>query len=243
MFGEARIVLSISPVQPDTRDIVERLLRDASAWLVNRGIDQWKEYPGLRDCIEAAMRCGTCFLAFKGQTPVATLQVDSFADPDFWTAGDQPGVALYVHRMAVDRAAAGEGLGRVLMDWAACRAAAFGKAWLRLDAQKDNLGLHQYYANLGFTRVRVVDLPHRVSGALFQRSTAKPCLGGVAGACPSHCALQGPSADWSNDGAPASSRGRTEAGLLPPLGHDEVHGPAGEAVTRASVPESGIRSG
>ncbi|MFR9796084.1 GNAT family N-acetyltransferase [Streptomyces sp. MS06] len=73
--------------------------------------------------------------------------------------------------MAVKREFAGAGVGGTLLDWASERAATQGKQWLRLDAWKDNQGLHRFYKNAGFTLVRVVDLPHRRSGALFQRAT------------------------------------------------------------------------
>ncbi len=76
-----------------------------------------------------------------------------------------------MHRMAMSRTASGMDLGAVMLDWAAKRAAQRGKAWLRLDAWKDNAGLHRYYRDHGFDFVRKVDLGHRRSGALFQRAT------------------------------------------------------------------------
>ncbi|MER5914752.1 GNAT family N-acetyltransferase [Streptomyces sp. NPDC001982] len=97
--------------------------------------------------------------------------MDEYADPEFWTSADDPASALCVHRMAVARSASGVGVGARLLDWAAERAARQGKHWLRLDAWKDNEGLHRYYKSVGFTLVRIIDLPHRRSGALFQRSS------------------------------------------------------------------------
>ncbi|MFD1658110.1 GNAT family N-acetyltransferase [Streptomyces caeni] len=163
--------LHIRPGRPDELGVVEGLLSGASAWLASRGIDQW-QYPPHRDRIMTALERGVCFLAFEDGEPIATMQVDDFADPEFWTPDDDPGAALYLHRMAVSRSAAGVGVR--LLDWAAERAAAQGKRWLRLDAWKDNEGLHRYYKAAGFTLVRIVDLPHRRSGALFQRPAASP---------------------------------------------------------------------
>ncbi|MGY3202752.1 GNAT family N-acetyltransferase [Streptomyces sp. TE5632] len=160
----------IRPGRPDELGAVETLLRGASSWLASRGIDQW-QYPPHRDRIMAALEQGVCFIAFKDGQPIATIQVDDFADPEFWTPDDNPGEALYVHRMAVSRDSAGGGVGGRLLDWAVSRAASQGKRWLRLDAWKDNVGLHCYYENSGFTLIRIVNLPHRRSGALFQRST------------------------------------------------------------------------
>ncbi|MCZ7417691.1 GNAT family N-acetyltransferase [Streptomyces sp. WMMC897] len=156
---------------PEDLTTVEGLLTGASEWLASRGIDQW-QYPPHRDRIQAAIEAGTVYLIERvpGGEAVATLQLDGFADPEFWGPGDDPGEALYVHRMAVRRSAAGEGLGDGMLDWAAERAAREGKRWLRLDAWKDNAGLHAFYKRAGFHIVRIVDLPHRRSGALFQRA-------------------------------------------------------------------------
>ncbi|MFE2304411.1 GNAT family N-acetyltransferase [Streptomyces sp. NPDC059445] len=162
--------LLIRAGRPDELDAVEALLREASAWLASRGIDQW-QYPPHRDRITAALEQEVCFLAFMDGKPIATVQLDNFADPEFWTPNDDPKTALYVHRMAVNRETAGAGVGVLLLDWALERAATQGKQWLRLDAWKDNPGLHRFYEGAGFTLLRIVDLPHRRSGALFQRST------------------------------------------------------------------------
>ncbi|MFC8655623.1 GNAT family N-acetyltransferase [Streptomyces parvus] len=165
--------LLIRAGHPDELGAVESLLREASAWLASRSIDQW-QYPPHRDRIAEALERGVCFLAFEDGKPIATIQVDDFADPEFWTTEDRPETALYVHRMALTRTASGAGIGGLLLDWASERASIQGKRWLRLDAWKDNQGLHRFYLNAGFTLIRVVDLPHRRSGALFQRSTRPP---------------------------------------------------------------------
>ncbi|MFD5520738.1 hypothetical protein [Streptomyces sp. NPDC127066] len=71
--------------------------------------------------------------------------------------------------MAGRRDAASHNIGAQLLYWTASRAASQGKSWLRLKSWKDNPGLHGYYKSAGFSLVRIVDLPHRRSGALFQR--------------------------------------------------------------------------
>lgn len=162
--------LDIRPAGGDELEVVEALLNGASAWLASRGIDQW-QYPPHRDRIMRAIDRGECFLAFRDGLAIATIQVDDYADPEFWQEGDRPDAAMYVHRMAVSRAAAGHDVGSELLAWAAQHASEAGKTLLRLDAWKDNPGLHSYYVSQGFELVRIVDLPHRRSGALFQRAT------------------------------------------------------------------------
>ncbi|MFW6692893.1 GNAT family N-acetyltransferase [Streptomyces sp. MAR4 CNX-425] len=58
-----------------------------------------------------------------------TLQLDKYADPEFWVPDDQPEEALYIHRMAVTRSAAGQGVGARMLDCAAQRAAQSGSRY------------------------------------------------------------------------------------------------------------------
>lgn len=119
-----------------------------------------------------------------GPAIVATMALDGHADPEFWTCDDRPEAAYYVHKLCTSRACAGLGLGRALLDWATLRTLADGLAWLRLDCAKANPGLQGYYRSLGFRHVRTVDLPHRASGALFQRPASLTAGYGEASATP-----------------------------------------------------------
>lgn len=147
---------------------VAGLWTEAAAWLASRGIDQW-QYPPHLDRIERSIAAGECWIAWWWNGPIGTITVDGRADPEFWTPADEPETALYAHRMAVARSAAGVGLGADLLDHAAGLARDAGKRWLRLDAWRDNPGLADYYRAQGFQHVRTVELDHRRSGVLFQR--------------------------------------------------------------------------
>jgi GNAT superfamily N-acetyltransferase len=100
---------------------------------------------------------------------IGTITIDRNADPEFWMPSDFPDDALYIHRMIVRHELAGADVGSAVIDWASERTASAGKRWLRLDAWRTNPRLQRYYANQGFQLVRTVELPHRRSGALFQR--------------------------------------------------------------------------
>jgi ribosomal protein S18 acetylase RimI-like enzyme len=147
------------------------LLAEAAKWLNARGIRQWPAggFPAAR--IEPIIDQGVMYVLSDGNDPVpaATVAVDGYADPEFWVAADRCDSALYVHKLAVSRAYSGHGLGDALLDWAGSHAAAAGRSRLRLDCSKDNAQLQGYYKRLGFRHVRTVDLPHRASGALFER--------------------------------------------------------------------------
>ncbi|MEZ0072372.1 GNAT family N-acetyltransferase [Planotetraspora sp. GP83] len=150
------------------------LLAEAAKWLNSLGVRQWPAGGFPAERIEPLIQEGVLYLLDDGTDPVpaATVALDGHADPEFWTGSDQPGDALYVHKLAVSRAYSGQGLGEALLDWAGLRAAAEGRRWLRLDCSKDNDRLQAYYRTLGFRHVRTVDLPHRASGALFERGAS-----------------------------------------------------------------------
>ena len=153
------------------------LYREAQQWLAARGLQQWQPAPDdtgellarVSLNLEKAIERGTCFVVDDGKTITGTITVDDYADPEFWQPSDEPGDALYVHRMIVSRNSRGTGLGAGLLDWAEHQAMQQGKRWLRLDAWQTNTDLHRYYERQGMMLVRLLSFNHRGSGALFQR--------------------------------------------------------------------------
>ncbi|MEW9532296.1 GNAT family N-acetyltransferase [Microbispora sp. NPDC049125] len=162
--------LTLRRATPEDLPAVLALLAEAAHWLDALGVRQWPAggFPAHR--IEPLIAEGVVYLlGGAGRPPAATVAVDGHADPEFWRPSDRPGDALYVHKLAVSRGYSGQGLGETLLDWAGLRAGAQGRRWLRLDCSKDNARLQSYYSGAGFRHVRTVDLPHRASGALFER--------------------------------------------------------------------------
>ncbi|MEU4214234.1 GNAT family N-acetyltransferase [Actinoplanes sp. NPDC026623] len=152
-------------------DVLMEMYRAAQRWLASRGTDQWAVITdeNTRDPLIESIERGECYVAQRGDQVIGTVTVDENADPEFWTARDCPASALYVHRMVVERSASGQNVGGRLLDWAQQLADSSDKQWLRLDAWRTNTALHAYYARQGFSAVRVVELEHRETGALFQR--------------------------------------------------------------------------
>jgi GNAT superfamily N-acetyltransferase len=162
-------IVTVRPARADELETVASLWQEAAAWLAERGLDQW-QYPPRHESIARNIAAGDeCWLAEHDGQVVATITLDRHADLEFWQPEDDPDAALYVHRMVVARSSAGLDLGSALLDWACRRTAAAGKRWVRLDAWRTNPGLHRYYEGQGFSPVRIVDLAHRGSGALYQR--------------------------------------------------------------------------
>ena len=149
---------------PGQADEVLAVLDEAAAWLQVRGVEQWPARFE-RSWAEGAVRRGETWLALAGGTVSGTVTLDQ-AD-SVWD--DLPAAAaLYVHRMAVRRPAAG--LGAVILGWAAGRARQQGREALRLDCVASNGRLRAYYEAAGFTHRGDVT----VAGAPGQRLDEGP---------------------------------------------------------------------
>ncbi|GAA4753174.1 GNAT family N-acetyltransferase [Actinomycetospora chibensis] len=152
------------------------LFREASRWLAGKGIDQWQWEPRVKQ-VRSDIEQGNVFVGKNDSGRIiATVTVDTYADPDFWGPDDDPDGALYVHRMIVARDHAGEGIGDELTQWVEQFAGALGYDYVRLDCYRSNTGLHRYYKAHGWSHVRTIDVPWRPSGALFQRPTPRSSI-------------------------------------------------------------------
>ncbi|MCZ4102670.1 GNAT family N-acetyltransferase [Streptomyces sp. H10-C2] len=150
-----------------------RLLKfrtDSAEWLGAQGLDQWaKPFPAAH--ILGSIRAGEVYLIKEDlrADATATITLDRDADDRLWTAEERAEPALYVHKLTVDRNAAGSGVGARILDWAGDQAARRSCRWLRLDAWTTNPKLHAYYLHQGFQHVRTSTDPSVVSGWAAQR--------------------------------------------------------------------------
>jgi GNAT superfamily N-acetyltransferase len=157
--------MRITRATPDDLDTLVAFRDQAAAWLASRGIDQWQEpWPTEDLTVEGMLRN-----IQDDDKPAATITINRWAKPELWTEQERAEPALYAHKVTVDRAHAGQGLGAELLDWAGTKAADEGADWLCVDVWTTNEHLQYYYLRQGFTYVRTVVLPHNPSGALFQR--------------------------------------------------------------------------
>lgn len=166
--------MQIRSARHDELGVVLNLYRGAARWLADRGIDQWQRGPRT-DRIRRDIEEGNVFVVIDDEHTgdiIGTLTIDTRADPDFWTQDDEPGSALYLHRMIVADSHRGQRIGEAMTAWAERFGAALGYRWLRLDAWRSNPALLNYYCSRGWQHVRTVEPPWRDSGALFQRPTA-----------------------------------------------------------------------
>jgi predicted N-acetyltransferase YhbS len=125
---------------------VARLLDEATAWVGQRGYEQWP-LPFPREEIASAIERGEVYVAELDGDVAATVTL-LWDDAVYW--GERPADAAYVHKLAVSRACAGQRIGQAIVEWADATAAAAGREFLRLDCLRDNSGIRAYYERLGF---------------------------------------------------------------------------------------------
>jgi ribosomal protein S18 acetylase RimI-like enzyme len=158
--------LHVRQAVPDDIDAAVQVITEVSAWLADKDIPWLIDFPGP---FKKRIDQGEVYLAYldNWETLTGTVSLGREPDPELWSS--YPGQARYIHRLAVRRKFASRGIGTALLDLAGHVAAMEGIPWLRLDCSKDNHALQNYYLAQGFEYLDTVDLPHRLSGALFQR--------------------------------------------------------------------------
>jgi GNAT superfamily N-acetyltransferase len=140
------------------------ILDEASAYLAILGFTEWP-VPFPQDELALGIERGELYVVKLGAETAGTITL-LWDDPTFW--GERPPDAAYVHKLAIRRHFAGQGVGAAVVDWADAQAAAAGRRFLRLDCQRDNPGIRAYYERLGFVHRGDVDHP-RVAAALYER--------------------------------------------------------------------------
>jgi Acetyltransferase (GNAT) family len=130
------------------------IIEEVAAWGAQRGFPSWR--PGSftgRDSVGMSRLRGdiatnSLYLVWRGATPVATFSLLE-RDPMFWpAAGDE---ALYLHRFAVRRIAAGAG--RHAVEWCLRETRRRDRQYVRLDCLAENPGIRRYYERFGFAAV------------------------------------------------------------------------------------------
>lgn len=150
---DLRIAASASP------EISAAIIEEVAAWGASAGFPSWA--PGSftgPDSIGMSRLRGDIatnglYLIWRGGSALGTFSLLE-RDLLFWpSAGDE---ALYLHRFAVRRAAAGAGHHAVA--WCLQEAKRRGRAYVRLDCLAENPGIRRYYERFGFTAVDEVML-------------------------------------------------------------------------------------
>ena len=172
--------IALAEATDDNMNAILRLIHQASGWLAGRGTDQWqKPWPTEeeRDArVWRGLEVGATWIVWAGKRAVATVTVAKTPNTAVWRDADciVDDLAVYAHRLIIDRQFAGWGLGGQLIDWAGLHGQSeWGAEWVRIDGWTTNVGLHRYYMNKGFDPCGIAPDPDYPSRMLFQKSVLK----------------------------------------------------------------------
>ncbi len=137
----------VEKAAPDQVKEVSEVLQEAANWLIEKGEKLWEAEELSPEKIGTEVASGMFWLA-KIEGEIAGCVRFQTEDKDYWN--DVPhSDSAFVHRVAVKRKFAGNGVAAAMLDWAKIRAKSLGKTYLRLDCGKREK-LCRFYESQGF---------------------------------------------------------------------------------------------
>jgi GNAT superfamily N-acetyltransferase len=141
---------SVAVVQATLAEVddVFSILNEAAQWLWDRGIPQWQPGSIKREKYVQLAESGALWLARQNSEIVGTVTL-LWSDPEIW--GPDDGKAGYIHKLAVKRAVAGQGVSTLLLRTIESQIRAAHRSLARLDCWAGNNMLRRFYSNQGYT--------------------------------------------------------------------------------------------
>ena len=134
--------------------VVSHLLSAARDWHLATTPEVWPVFP--LEALSRDIAEGRVYLFSIDSVYVATVTLTE-TDPLIWDGTEE--AALYIHKLAVRRDYAGQGIGTAVLEWIKGHALRSQKRFLRLDTWATNAGLKKYYEKQGFTHLKTKSFP------------------------------------------------------------------------------------
>jgi GNAT superfamily N-acetyltransferase len=142
------VKIAVRQALPGDAEVVERLLKDAAAWVDALRVVMWEEGELDSERIAREVGDGEFFVAETDGTIAGAIRFQ-VEDRLFWPDLPQDESA-FVHRLVVARAFKGQGVSTALLAWSVERARAIGRRYLRLDCDAERMKLRTLYEAFGF---------------------------------------------------------------------------------------------
>lgn len=143
----AQSQMTIQLAKPEDLQEIVKVIRETSKWLKAKGILQWSDhFPVSR--LEEELLHGELFsVMHHSQKIMETLSLSQRKN-EFWPTDDT--TATYLNRIAISRDSAGLNLGSEIINWAKESTRKQGASYLRLNCDKANPFLPNFYKECGF---------------------------------------------------------------------------------------------
>ncbi|WP_152654569.1 N-acetyltransferase [Oceanobacillus sp. CFH 90083] len=141
----------IKNIKIDEMDAFSSILIEAADWLRKTGKEMWNINELSKDALLEKNTMGEMFIGFLNDEAAGTIIVQE-QDRIFWPHENNED-ALYLHKIAVRRKFAKEGVAVNMINWAKQRAKIQMKKYVRLDCAADRPNLCHFYESQGFQQV------------------------------------------------------------------------------------------
>ncbi|MGO4548319.1 GNAT family N-acetyltransferase [Paenibacillus sp. 2TAB23] len=153
-LGSIKPDIEVFRARPEDTEAVLQLLVQTAEWLRSKGSRQWSGLLQGEDSHQTpeAIKRGEVYLFMQGSMLagiVMLMQKESAWDRELWGAEGHES-AIYLHRLAINREAAGKNVGEAIVRWAASGIVFEGKDRIRLDCIANNAKLNAFYLNCGY---------------------------------------------------------------------------------------------
>jgi GNAT superfamily N-acetyltransferase len=126
------------------------IIREAAAWLIERGRPLWRLEDLTEENILAGILPEQVHVGWVNDEPAAAM-ILQWQDALFWPQAGPD--SAFIHKLSVRRSFAGQCIAFQMLDWARQQAIRQGKTYLRLDCAADRPILCSFYEKYGFHQV------------------------------------------------------------------------------------------
>lgn len=162
-------MMNIQQAHPPDAPVIASVLQDAEHWLAEGGRALWQATAIGQERVLQDTSAGLFHVARDGEQIVGVMKFE-LEDAYFWPE-IPPGTSAFVHKLAIRRAWAKQGVSTELLAYARTRARQLGRDYLRLDCVADRQGLRKLYEGFGFSLHSVVQ-KGAISFARYELPTA-----------------------------------------------------------------------
>lgn len=135
--------------RPADAPAIAAVLREAAQWLIDRQVPLWAVADFSDESVQRDVD-GGLYMAAKVGGAVAGVGRFQREGLIFWPDAE-PGTSAFLHKLAVRRVWAGQGVPAALLAYARDHARSLGLRYLRLDCVADQHPLRRLYEGFGFT--------------------------------------------------------------------------------------------
>lgn len=141
--------LQVRHISENELEIVISILKEAAYWLKNENKEMWTEAQLSIEALSKNYAVEEMFIGVINYEAAAAMILQS-EDSVFWPGSND---SLFLHKLAVRREYAKQGVSKGMIHWAIRRAKHLNKAFVRLDCAADRPKLCQFYESQGFKKV------------------------------------------------------------------------------------------